>query len=544
MARAGMIGALQDIEAGSQLLPQPALDPQPFLSGSCLWDALMPAMEALAEAVATAAHAADEGAQWLLQVSAAEQQAAREALRKEDFLSASDGLEALGARQGRGDAVPDLVGSPLGQMAAPAQLASMTIQAALPSAHTGGGLHAGKRLPGSVLCHQQSWPQPGADGGLQGLGPGLMHQRSLSPCGRGPPPQLQHHISMPADFQQGLRSLTGTLQGVGLQPRASLPRGGSSPPRGLSVAEALRAAGVRVVQAQELRLGRCVGSGSFGEVREGTWRQQHVAVKILLRAADDPEVAAAFVRECQTMAHLPAHPNVLPLLAAAEQPRLMVVTPFCSQGSLYALLAGPAALTWETGLLDICLGAARGLAHLHAHGIMHRDVKTGNMLLDGHLECRIADFGYAKLHQTQLRKAEARGEPLSADAGTYQYMAPEVYGTVPVSQKQLLQQLEIHPHSYGFPADVFSYALVLLECATGQVALGVERVEAHMYCLKMLQEGWRPDIPGSTPLPIERLIRDCWQALPNKRPTFPEIATRLEMIRPSLAAPEPHPHQH
>ncbi len=40
---------------------------------------------------------------------------------------------------------------------------------------------------------------------------------------------------------------------------------------------------------------------------------------------------------------------------------------------------------------------------------------------------------------------------------------------MPVSQKQLLQQLEIHPHSYGFPADVFSYALVLLECATGQV---------------------------------------------------------------------------
>lgn len=52
-------------------------------------------------------------------------------------------------------------------------------------------------------------------------------------------------------------------------------------------------------------------------------------------------------------------------------------------------------------------------------------VKTGNMLLDGHLECRIADFGYAKLHQTQLRKAEARGEPLSADAGTYQYMVRE-----------------------------------------------------------------------------------------------------------------------
>ena len=69
--------------------------------------------------------------------------------------------------QGRGDAVPDLVGSPLGQMAAPAQLTSMTLQAAHPNARSGVGLHTGRPLPGSALCHQQSWPQPGADGSLQ-----------------------------------------------------------------------------------------------------------------------------------------------------------------------------------------------------------------------------------------------------------------------------------------------------------------------------------------------------------------------------------------
>ena len=54
---------------------------------------------------------------------------------------------------------------------------------------------------------------------VQGLGPGLMHQRSMSPRGRGPPPQLRHHISMPADFQQGPRSLTGMLQGEDVSPR-------------------------------------------------------------------------------------------------------------------------------------------------------------------------------------------------------------------------------------------------------------------------------------------------------------------------------------
>ena len=52
---------------------------------------------------------------------------------------------------------------------------------------------------------------------------------------------------------------------------------------------------------------------------------------MLYSLQSSPSACLQFVRECQTMAHLPAHPNVLPLLAAAEQPRLMVVTPFCSQ---------------------------------------------------------------------------------------------------------------------------------------------------------------------------------------------------------------------
>ena len=122
-------------------------------------------------------------------------------------------------------------------------------------------------------------------GSQQGTPPRRSHRRSQSPVPRpgqwpgatglaGDPlaqlsrPQAEHgHAAAVISARAGMvLGAPAAPAGAGLQPRASLPHGGGSPHRGLSVAEALRAAGVCMVQAQELRMGRCVGSGSFGEV--------------------------------------------------------------------------------------------------------------------------------------------------------------------------------------------------------------------------------------------------------------------------------------
>ncbi|EFJ42023.1 hypothetical protein VOLCADRAFT_35353, partial [Volvox carteri f. nagariensis] len=94
--------------------------------------------------------------------------------------------------------------------------------------------------------------------------------------------------------------------------------------------------------------------------------------------------------------------DVLQLLAACtEPPHLALVTDYCASGSLYQLLHGPrpggGCPPW-TQLVSICLGVAQGMAWLHRHSILHRDLKSANILLDNGGNARIADFGLAKIY--------------------------------------------------------------------------------------------------------------------------------------------------
>lgn len=93
-------------------------------------------------------------------------------------------------------------------------------------------------------------------------------------------------------------------------------------------------------------------------------------------------VLEEFRREVETMHSLPSHRNVLSLIGACTQPpRLAIVTEFCPLGSLYGLLHSPNChLSWAQ-IIYMCLGAANGMAHLHRHHIVHRDLKSGEIPL-------------------------------------------------------------------------------------------------------------------------------------------------------------------
>ncbi|XP_059592077.1 leucine-rich repeat receptor-like serine/threonine-protein kinase BAM1 [Vitis vinifera] len=106
-------------------------------------------------------------------------------------------------------------------------------------------------------------------------------------------------------------------------------------------------------------------------------------------------------------------------------------------------------LDWPTRL-QIAIGAAKGLCHMHENcsaPIIHRDVKSSNILLDAEFNAKIADFGLAKMLVKQ-------GEPdtMSGIAGSYGYIAPEYAYTTKVNKK----------------IDVYSFGVVLLELVTGR----------------------------------------------------------------------------
>ncbi|XP_050205871.1 LRR receptor-like serine/threonine-protein kinase HSL2 [Mercurialis annua] len=200
-----------------------------------------------------------------------------------------------------------------------------------------------------------------------------------------------------------------------------------------------------------------IGSGGSGQVYKVNLKTgQTVAVKRLWGSlnAQKPESEAVFRSEVETLGRV-RHGNIVKLLmcCSGEEFRILVYE-YMENGSLGDLLHGEKC----GGLLDwkerytVAVGAAQGLAYLHhdcVPPILHRDVKSNNILLDGEMRAHVADFGLAKaLHKEGVEG----GGIMSRIAGSYGYIAPEYGYTLKVTEK----------------SDVYSFGVVLLELITGK----------------------------------------------------------------------------
>ena len=155
----------------------------------------------------------------------------------------------------------------------------------------------------------------------------------------------------------------------------------------------------------------------------------------------------------------------------------------CERGSLYQLLHDPQLhLSWPT-VLGMALDVARGCRHLHASHILHRDLKSGNLLVTAEWRILIADFG--------LSRVISRHQTMTGGLGTYQWMAPEVLARQRYSEK----------------ADIYSFSIVLWEMAARR--LPYEGLNGFEAALAVMTRGLRPPIPPETPPLLAALIRAC-----------------------------------
>lgn len=202
-----------------------------------------------------------------------------------------------------------------------------------------------------------------------------------------------------------------------------------------------------------------IGEGGFGSVYRGTLPDgQEVAVKVW--SSTSSQGTREFENELNFLSAI-RHENLVPLLGyCCEHDQQILVYPFMSNGSLQDRLYGEAAtrktLDWPTRL-SIALGAARGLMYLHTfagRSVIHRDVKSSNILLDHSMCAKVADFGFSKY-------APQEGESgVSLEVrGTAGYLDPEYYSTQHLSAK----------------SDVFSFGVVLLEIISGREPLNIRR---------------------------------------------------------------------
>jgi serine/threonine protein kinase len=255
------------------------------------------------------------------------------------------------------------------------------------------------------------------------------------------------------------------------------------------------------IDVRDVEIGKRIGAGGFAEVFKGRYRGTEVAVKRLLQkpgAAGD-KALADFKAEVAMMTGL-RHPNIVLFMGVCLKP-LCLVTEFCSRGNLFDLLHNSKVkLDWPLKL-RMALDAARGMNFLHTHTpvIIHRDLKSLNLLVDEKWCVKVSDFGLSRF------KAPSKSSLMTAQCGTFHWMAPEV----------------ISGHRYTEKADVYSFGINLWELLTREVPYkGLQPMQVGVV---VLTRGQRPPVPPGCPVKYAALMKACWHADPTKRPSFTQI---------------------
>lgn len=271
-------------------------------------------------------------------------------------------------------------------------------------------------------------------------------------------------------------------------------------------------ANVYEVKLTEIQLVKRLAFGPLSEVYAAIWRDTRVGVKLLMPregVVDNLEDAVKnFRREIWVMNEL-KHPNILKLVGASLTPSCYVlVMEYMPNGSLYDYLRDEDNFFPGPMIINSAYDIAAGMRTIHAHGILQRDLKSKNCLLSENLVVKVADFGLARY------KDKSHGE--YTFVGTPFWAAPEV----------------IRHEQYDEKADVYSYAVVLWELVERKDPYG--ELNGFQVPYLVANEGLRPaDFTNPAPLGLDTLMRQCWDADPEQRPEFEEIAeTLLKWMKP------------
>jgi YVTN family beta-propeller protein len=227
------------------------------------------------------------------------------------------------------------------------------------------------------------------------------------------------------------------------------------------------------------RVEELIGRGGMGEVYRAhdAGLDRNVALKILIpRLADDDVFRERLLRESRLAASLD-HPNVVPVYDAGDVGgRFFLAMRYVEGTDLHALLRSGGALP-ATRALEIAGQVAAALDAAHEQGLVHRDVKPSNVLIDERGHCYLADFG---LTQSVSDRAQATDGSL---LGTLDYVAPE----------------QIRGGDVDGRADVYSLGCLLFECLTGEVPFArpseVATLYAHLEDEPPRPGARRPELP-------------------------------------------------
>ncbi|KAG6488494.1 hypothetical protein ZIOFF_049737 [Zingiber officinale] len=336
--------------------------------------------------------------------------------------------------------------------------------------------------------------------------------------------------------------------------RHAFGKNGTYPSSQLDIDEKL------LIDPKLLYIGAKIGEGAHGKVYEGKYHDQIVAIKVLNSGSTPEEkvtLQARFIREINMMSRV-QHDNLVKFVGACKDPFMVIATELLPGMSLKKYLSSmrPKQLDTHTAI-SFALDIARAMDCLHANGIIHRDLKPDNLLLTANQKnVKLIDFG--------LAREETVTEMMTAETGTYRWMAPELYSTVTLRRGE--------KKHYTNKVDVYSFGIVLWELLTNRMPFeGMSNLQAAYaaafkimiivtrenflteflknyrhtaYCPFDPMQQMRPPLRDDAPPELVFIVQSCWVEDPNTRPSFSQIIRMLNAFLYTLPPPpssEPEP---
>lgn len=268
-----------------------------------------------------------------------------------------------------------------------------------------------------------------------------------------------------------------------------------------------------MVDLSQLLLGERFACGNHSRLYHGIYSNSAVAVKVIRQPDENGPLAdrleQIFTQEVTILSCL-HHRNVIKFIAACKKPPVLcVITEYLPGGSLRSFLHKREGRRLPTSqIVRMALDVACGMEYMHLKGVIHRDLKSENLVLSEGECLKIVDFGVSCF--------EAECDYRADDPGTYRWMAPEM----------------LRHNQYTRKVDVYSFGIVLWELVTTR--LPYEEMSAVQAAFAVLHKNARPSIPPDCPPPLNDLMCQCWCTDSEKRPEFWEILRTLATLERSL----------
>jgi len=275
------------------------------------------------------------------------------------------------------------------------------------------------------------------------------------------------------------------------------------------------------IHLNEIEIRNLIGEGGQSKVYMGMWMGTKVAFKQLKTDHLDEErkkqLVLDLMSESQMLKAL-RHPNIVQFLGfIADPPSFGIVTEYMERGSLYSIIRQvrkhkiePLS---EALKIKLLIEIARGMHYLHSHKpmILHRDLKSLNVLVNSEMQAKIADMGLSRIHKI-------RGTRVMSMVGTPQWAAPEI----------------LKQEKYNEKADIWSYGIIVWELVTYERPYEGKQRKDIILCAK---NGETLQIPIECPLFLKKLMLKCWRVPSDTRPSFIKILNSLISYESGLKKP-------